>query len=293
MSLSFAASVYRNANQSGETRVHGVGMSQRYVQLTSEYLKSEDLWKSLSSARVNPSPTTAGSLILFMSPVSSLNLADYDGQFLQITNAKDSGDDLDVNFSDHGFNNKATSALLVARDRGPEFALSFRSLFLDEWKETIDEKLGDKAERDGNPTLTWTMFPRGIQYLEPGRRYLKIHQNLKIVLSAWPDYKARISYHVHLFLDSGGMLRGKVARASGWVEAGIKAQAIADQLKPSLEDGMDALQAAIDTNLAAVPIVFRDLYLLPGNQSAFAVTPGTGVVTGSTLEDVTIMLEAF
>ncbi len=168
-------------------------------------------------------------------------------------------------------------------------------MFLQHWK-TTDARLGSKAKRKGDPTLTWTMFPQGVSHLNPARRYLKISQRLQIIISAWPDYDARITYHFHLFLDNAGRLRGNVSRWHYWVEGGIKSGAIADQLEPSVIAGMKKLNEKLDEQLGNIAFTFSDVYLLPGRQipsgSSFAVmSPATGVTTGSTLGDGAIVLQ--
>lgn len=216
-------------------------------------------------------------------------MPDYTGSFMQITNRRNSGSVLDVDrFSTYGFNNKPTNMLVVAPNRGTEVRLSFRDLFLERWRDVIDAQLSGGARRDGDPTLTWEMWPSGISYLDPNRCYLKIHQDLDIELHCWPDYKASITYHIYLYLDGSGRLRGYVARWAYWIEGGVKADDIEDQLAPAVISGMSTLNDELATQLAAYDAFsFSDLFYLPGDQ---ITRPPTGVITGQTISDVTIVV---
>lgn len=293
MSLSFVSSLYTGANQSGNAILAGVSVTTRYNEITSEFMQNQGIYKALTSTRVHDSNLAAGSLILFKPFFDTLPSSDYDGQFVQITNAKGADDDFDVdNLDSLGFNNKATSALVVARDRNTEFALSFRSMFLDEWKNTIDDELGDDAERIGDPTLTWTMFPKGVSHLNSTRRYLYVSQKLNIIIGGWPDYEARIRYHIRLFLNNNGNVRASVPRWSYWIEGGIKSDGIAEQLEPKVINGMNVLSTQLNSLLAGFDsFVWSDLFFLPGNQADSAANAVTGIVGGTTYDDVTIVLQ--
>lgn len=291
MSLAFLSSVYKNTNQTGASRLYGVSRSSRYNRASKSTLNSAGFSNNISSARVNDSTRADGHLILFGSPFSFISFPNYDGLFAQITNRKNSGIDFDVDqLSAHGFNNTTTNLLLVAANKGGfEVRLSFRDMFLQKWKDEIDPLLGGDASRKGNPTLTWTMFPQGISYLNSSRRYLKIHQKLNINVPWWPDYDATITYHLYLYLSGSGRLRGHVARWAYWVEGGIKSGQIADKLEPKVISGMGKLNDRFSDELDSFSsISFKDLYYLPGRQT----TPKpTGVFTGWTTDDVTIVAE--
>lgn len=293
MSLAMISSVYTGANQSGTARVFGVSSSQRYNALTSSELSSQGIYQNLSSATVYRSSRSDATLLLFRPPFSFLPAwPDFNGSFLQITNRKaNSGPELDVDsFSASGFNDQTTSMLLVAANKDTELRLSFRDLFLSRWRTTLDNQLaGSEARRQGDPTLTWEMFPSGISYLSSSRRYLKIHQRLRVELSWWPDYDASITYHLYLYLDGAGRLRGHVARWAYWVEGGIKSGAIGDRLRPQVISGMDTLNDQLGDQLGGLTFTFADLYYLPGRQLS---RPATGVLTGNTTDDVTIVLQA-
>lgn len=214
-------------------------------------------------------------------------LPDFTGAFHQAANQRGASKALDMNFP--GFDNAARSALLVATRRQPEFRLSFRDAFLDKWKNTLDGLLaGSKAKRDGNPTLTWELFPKGVSHLNPDHAYLRIHQDLDIELDWWPDYEAPVTYHIFLFVNGAGNLRGHVQRWAYWVEGGAKSDDIAEKLEPKVIQGMGTLNNELSSSLSAFDgLGLNDVYYLPGRQTG--TTPGQ--VSGTTWQDVTIVIE--
>jgi hypothetical protein len=265
--------------------LYGVSRTTRYQRASQAALSDRDLWRRISSARLFSSTDADTTLILFGFPVPFVNFPDYTGSFIQFTNAR-SGSELNVNVPG-SLNDLTDSLLLVATNRGPETRLSFRDLFLSRWRTTIDSKLSGGAKRSGDPTLTWEMFPEGISHLNPERIYLKIHQQLDIEIDWWPDYEASITYHIFLFLNSAGRLRGSVARWAYWIEGGAKADDIEDRLAPAVIAGMDDLNSQLSSTLDVLPFTFTGLYYLPGRQ----LTPApTGTLTGMTTDDVTIVL---
>jgi len=289
MPISILSAVYTGNDQSGTCQLFGLGTSHRYNQISSSEMLSMGIYQNLSSS-ILYSSSSADSTLIFGPVLPFLPIAsDYNGSFMQITNRKDAGSELYTNrFSTYNFDNLATSALVVAPNRGIEFRFSFRDLFLEKWTELIDEELEDPARRDGDPILTWEMWPTGISYLNSNCMYLKIHQNLDIVLHCWPDYDASITYHIYLYLNGSGQLRGYVARWAYWIEGGSKADDIEDQLAPAVISGMDTLNEALTEQLNEYSdFHFSDLYYLPGNQ---VTRPETGVITGYTTSDVTIAL---
>jgi hypothetical protein len=289
MPLSVLSGVYTGNDQSGSGTFFGVGRTPRYNRIPSTTLTDMGFRRNLSSATVYSSSTADATLILFGSPVSFVSFPDYQGLFMQITNRRSSGSEHDVDrFSDHGFNNLAENVLVVAPNRGTEFRFSFRDLFLDRWNDVLSSQLADPAHADGGPTLTWEMWPTGISHLDSDRMYLKVHQNLDIRLHCWPDYDASMTYHIYLYLDGGGRLRGHVARWAYWIEGGAKADDIEDQLRPAVIDGATTLTDELGNQLDALSgFSFTDLFYLPGSQTS---RPPTGVVTGSTFDDVTIVV---
>jgi hypothetical protein len=289
MSSAMLATVFTGANQTGTARLFGVSSSQRYHAVPAIDMVSNSIFLNLSSATVFSSTRADATLILFRPLLPTFSLGDYNGFFLQLTNRRDAASELDVNFSAHGFDNLTANMLLVAANKDSEVRLSFRDLFLDQWKTILDGQLaGSEAKRDGDPLLTWEMFPVGISHLDSSLTYLKIHQPLTIELTAWPDYDASITYHIFLSIDGGGHLRGHVARWAYWVEGGIKSGGIADKLEPKVIAGMDTLNDQLASQLGALSFTFTDLYYLPGKQTSRAPT---GALTGSTFGDVTIVLQ--
>lgn len=291
MSLSFLAAVFTGNNQSGAGTLIGLGNTPRYNKFPNSIMHSQGIHKNLSSATVYKTSKCDATVILFGSPFLFLQFPDYQGPYMQITNRKNASSELDVNnFSTYGLNNNATSMLLIGANKGFDIRLSYRDLFLNKWKDIIDNELsGTEAKRDGNPTLTWEMWPGNISYLSSSKCYLKIHQKLDIELHCWPDYDASITYHIHLYLDSGGHLYGYTARWAYWVESGVKAGEIGNQLESQVISGMGKLNTELTNQLSSYSsISFKDLYYLPGKQTSSAPT---GVRTGWTTDDVTIVLE--
>lgn len=289
MPISVLSAVYTGTYQSGSGQLLGVGSTHRYNRISSSEMLNLGIHRTLSSATLYSSSSADATLILFAPFIPFLSMTDYNGLFMQITNRRNSGSELDVNrFSTYGFNNLATSSLVVAPNRGLEVRLSFRDLFLQRWRDVIDAQLTGGARRDGDPILTWEMWPTSVSYLDSNRIYLKIHQSLDIVLHCWPDYRASITYHIYLYLNGSGHIRGHVARWAYWIEGGAKADDIEDRLAPAVIAGMDTINAELASQLAAYEAFrFSDLYYLPGDQVS---RPSTGVMTGFTTSDVTIVV---
>jgi hypothetical protein len=287
MSLSALASVFAGANQTGTSAVYGVGTAERYHRISADELISRGLHMAISSCTVFGSSSADPALIFFGMPglPSFLDIPDYNGMFVQRTNLGSA--EQNVNLATHGFNDVPRSALLVATNRSFEVRLSFRDLFLAKWKETLDGVLSDGAQRKGDPTLTWEMFPWGISHLQVDRMYLRIRQDLHIEIDWWPDYEAWIQYHIFLFINSAGNPRGAVHRWEYWIEGGAKSDDIEEKLKPAVIDGMDTLNAELTKTLSGFDgFNLNDLYYLPGRQLA-----ASSVATGFTTDDVTIVIE--
>ena len=286
MSVSVISTLYTGANQSGSAQAYSVGHSQRYHRIPTAELVDNGLHRAISSATLYGSSTADNTLVLFRPFVSGTR--DYNGRYLQIANRR-SSEELDLNLAPHDFDNTATCALLIAAARGEEFRLSFRDIFLDNWRDSIDPLLTGGARRDGDPVLTWEMFPQGITHLDPGRIYLKIHQPLDIVIDWWPDYRASLTYHLYMYVDSHNHLRGSVHRWAYWIEGGLKADDIEERLRPAVINGMETMDAQLNERLDLLSaLTVQDVYFLPGRQ----LTPAaTGVTSGTTTDDVTIVIE--
>jgi hypothetical protein len=291
MPISAVASVYEHVNQQGISRYYVVSGEAGYDLATRSSLQAAGLDQAISSVVAYSSTSADTNLILFSWPWAGIRLSDFNGLYLQVTNAR-SGRELVQNLPELGFNDQATALLLLATNRTaqPELArYSFRDLFQEQWNQTLDAELaGSQARRDGDPVLTWELFPRGDPALDPNSMYLMIGQALRIVLDWWPDYYAWISYHLRLYLDEAHHLQGYVARWGYWVEDGVKREAIEAQLRPKVEAGAETLNARLAEALAPTAgFAFSDLYFLPGRQLRPAPT---GVLTGVTSDDVTIVL---
>jgi hypothetical protein len=287
MPLSMLSTVFTGNNETGTARLFGVGTSHRYNAIDHNEMTNYGISRNLSSATVYASSSCDATLLLFGPPANFVSLPDYTGWFVQVTNPKNASSELDVNLPS-SINDHATNMLLVSANKGFEIRQSFRDLFLSQWNSTLDASLsGSQARRNGDPVLTWEMFPTGISHLDSSRRYLKIQQPLKIVLDWWPDYDAWISYHIYLYLDGASKLRGYVARWAYWVEGGIKSGAIASSLEPKVISGMSTLNSQLNDKLDALSFSFSDLYYLPGRQLNRAPR---GTLSGTTWDDVTIVL---
>ena len=292
MSISALSAVFTNANQSGTARLFGVGSNERTRKLPKSLMQSYGIHRNLSSATVYSTSRSDGTLVLFRPLFGFFDVGDFNGDYLQIANRRSSGSVFDVDsFSAHGFNDQARSMLFIAaRKDTDEIRISFRDIFLNRWKQVIDAELaGTQAKRSGDPSLTWELWPTGVSYLSSSHQYLKVHQRLRIEIDWWPDYDASITYHLRLYLDGSGKLKGYVARWAYWVEGGIKSGSIADKLEPKVIAGMGTLNNELSTQLGLLSgFSFEDLYYLPGNQTSRAPT---GVTKGTTLDDVTIVLD--
>lgn len=291
MSISFLASIHDYYNQGGNSRLLGLSKSKRYRAFRKSALQNYNLYKDISSAIVYPSSDADATAIFFGFDSNLFTVPDFAGKYVQITNRKGSGNSQEVDkLSAYSFNNIPQSMLMVGPNRsGFEVRLSFRDLFLSKWNAFLDDALrGSEARRNGNPTLTWEMWPSNISHLSSSSRYLKIHQKLRVELDWWPDYDASITYHLYLYLNGSGKIGGRVERWAYWVESGIKASDIGDALRPEVIDGMGSLNAELDQEFSTYSgFTFQDLYYLPGNQTS---RPPNGVQVGMTSDDTTIVL---
>lgn len=282
-----------DANLRGHGVFYGLGHDHRYYHENSAQLQSRLIYKNLSSSVVYESHSTDATLILFDNiyvKIGSFTIPapDYNGTFLQITNLMNSGSEFNLNrFSDYDFNDVAASLMEV--NTHSMFRYSFRDLFLQEWKTSIDDALGNRASRTGSPKMTWEMWPQNVSYLDSNKRYLKISQRIRIDVPNWWDYDARITYHLRLYLDGNGRLKGQCVRWAYWVESGMKSGAIADQLEPSVIAGANVLTEKLQQKLDEYSdISFSGVYYLPGRQLDY---PQPNVIVGHTLSDVTIVME--
>jgi hypothetical protein len=291
MSLSALAAVFAGNDQTGNARWYGVSASSRYRRVPRSMLSSAGLDAAISSVTVYASSSAETNLILFGLPgVPWAFLGDYIAGFHQVSNLHGADKPFDTNLSASGWNNSARSLLVVATRRRPEFRISFRDAFLSKWNDKLDGLLsGTEARRKGNPILTWEMFPSAVSYLDPNRIYLKIHQNLRIELSWWPNYDASVTYHIYLYVNSAKNLRGYVARWAYWVESGVKAKQIGNKIRPKVIQGMDEINSDLASSLTAFDgFDINSRYYLPGRQVGSTTSAQLG---GWTTQDTTIVLE--
>jgi len=293
MSVIVMSTVSTDPNQGGASSIFSVAEKARYNAAPFDVMADLSILFNLSSAKVLSSTQADATLILFN---SFLGLDNYSGLFLQITNSRNAASDLRIDSFPAVFDNRAGSMLMVAANQSGETRLSYRDLFLDQWINTLDALLeGSRAQRTGETMLTWNMFPQAASGLSPDRGYLKVIQPLNIDVPAWPDYAATVAYDLYLYLEktdpmaTTGRLRGNVARWVYWVEGGVKHDHIAAELEPKVIEGASTLNMKLAERLDAFGAFrFTDLYYLPGRQP----TPApTGVLTGTTYDDVTIVLQ--
>jgi hypothetical protein len=250
----------------------------------------------------------SGCTILFYHPFFS----DFSGSFLQMTVQEDAEDVYEVD-SLGVFNNRVTSILQVKTpledNRCVVQYFSFRDMFLDKWKDEVDtmcKKAADdeskirRITRDGEPTMTWYCFPSSTSGLSPDEIYLYISQDLHIDIKNWPDYDARITYWIHLYIDADNQhIRGYVAKINQWVESGKLKGKIQNGIYKATINGMnsmnEALRAELDTmlqqeinNWGITAYNLKRLYYLPGRQ---VDGPPVGLFSGSTYDDITIVVE--
>ena len=286
MSLSFTSIGYQNVNKGGFQRLFGVGNSARYNHINESLLGQLSFDAVLSSIEVNHSTSATANAILFSNDFFGFySVGDFGGEFRQVVTAKNGAPNF-VNMTNSNFNDRTRSIILVNTSRGPEFRVSFRDQFLDTWNQTLDAQLGSDASRKGDPLMTWAAFPEGVSYLSSDQIYLQISQSLNINIDWWPDYDASITYHLYLYLDGAKKLQGHCQRWSAWVEGGIKSDGIMDRLWPKVVSGVTTLNNKLKDAFSKLP-AFKDFYYLPGRQTA----PLSGVVSGSTWDDVTLVFE--
>ncbi|WP_225732173.1 MULTISPECIES: hypothetical protein [unclassified Nocardia] len=274
-----SAYLYSGPNLTGTSLLAGLGIGDRYHQIKYADLASNGLLDSISSGTESCSNADFN-LIIF-------DTARYDGGYFQISKDREDGN---ATFWHTG---PAQSALLIAsRNRGRnEFRVSFVEQMRDQWNTFLDQRLsGSRASRDGNPLLTWNMFPTDNQWLDKEKTYLRIYQPLLVDLPwPWSTYHASMTYNVQLYVDGANHIRAWVADWECWVDGGQKTGKIHDELDPAVRDGMTALQDQLNAKLASFDALgaVQDVFYLPGKQ----LSPvGTATPSGNTNDDVTIVI---
>lgn len=291
MCIDFLSLVFADPELKGRTVFYGLENDQRYYHENSVNLMNRGIYKQISSAMLFGSLGCYAGLIFFDNMhFGILPAGEYNGSFIQITNPLSSGSFVNVNkLADYKFDDKTASLIGMKSYSHIPVRLSFRDLFYEKWIETIDRELGSDAERRGEPLMTWEMWPQGVPGLNSQQCYLKIHQPITILVPCWWDYKASITYHIYLFLDANGSLRGRCARWAYWIEGGVKHGQIESRLAPKVINGAAKLTERIGEELEEISALkFADIYYLPGRQLAF---PSPQIITGNTLDDVTLVLE--
>lgn len=281
MALAAVANLYSGPNRTGSSMFAGLGVGDRYSLITEGELSAARLLNSVESGTMSTG-TSNLNLVLF-------DHGDFSGDFTQLSMSRDEAGTFWTGGPTH-------SALLIASNAQgtSEHRLSFEQLFRGKWDSFLDQQLaGKEVSREGEPTLSWRMFPNGDQagdqYLSAGQTYLHIEQELHVHMPwYWPDYMARMEYWVELYAAKG-QLQAWVAAWYVWVESGAKSGKIFDQLAPEVEAGMSALQTQLNKELALTALLDpTDVYLLPGTQLT-SVETGPAY-QGNTNNDVTIVV---
>jgi hypothetical protein len=278
MSLFALATLFNGPNQTGSSRLLGLGSSDRYRPDVASDLQAAGLYNSVASGELICNQADLN-LVLFQND-------DFSGNFFQLSEGRDTGD------ASYWHTGPAASALLIASNRRntTETRLSYADLFRSDWDTFLDAKLaGTQVSREGEPLLTWRMFPTNDQWLDAGQTYLRIHQPLHISIDWWPDYSASLDYHMVLFVDGNQHLRCWVADWECWVEGGAKNGRIHSDLDPKVAAGASDLQDHVNARLKQLDGLgaVKDVFYLPGRQLA---PIGTGTVGGNTNDDVTIVI---
>ncbi len=291
MPLSALATVSEQINQTGRSALYDLPSSARYRRISSKDLANEYLFYSISSAALF---SAANSCELVMVN-SGLFGGDYNGQFLQLSAMGSGTRTINSDLGAQGFDNATTSMLLIGSNRGPETRLSFRDIFLDKWNDLIEDKLmGSDASPHGDPLLTWEMFPApSVVGLNSDLTYLHVFQALDVLVHVGPavtyHYDAGIGFYIFLYTNAKKQLKAFVAGAEVWVQSGFYHDNVESALWEKVRlDGIPALNSELAAQLAPfsrIPVL--DVYYLPGNQTK----PVPSILTGSTTDDITIVLE--
>jgi hypothetical protein len=278
--------------QAGKSHLAATGSNNRYARISSQSLSSWALAGDVSSATLFMPEGGACTLLLFTH--DGLTIDDYQGQFIEYVNF--SGNKWDVGLKvqealDSGnWNNRPTSGLVVRSQVTVETRLSAVSEWLPGWVSATDSLLPSGVSRDGNPTFKWEPFPVGSQYLSPNVIYVKVRQALIVEVPVLNDYAAAFSYWIRLLINPQGRVTGHVGQWRVWVEAGLKASEIKDELKAQISAATPTVNSLIAGWGLTKPSPLADVYFLPG----VPVPPTQGgskdIFKGFTDGDVTIVL---
>ena len=280
------AGVFTGFNQAGKSYVDFTG-DHRYARTTWSELENAGVAFDMSSVRVF-SGQGAPALILFSGQTISPLPEDFAGEFMQFTNASDVTFNQNLDGTLAEFNNAATSMLVVRTQLAPETKLSFKTLFTPAWDKFLDGNLPSDVERVGEPAVGWVAFS-SYGNLDPDKIYIRIDQQLNVVMDWWSDYEAWITYFVKLSASGGGIVAG-VKRWEYWVEGGLFSDAVAAELEPNVASGATTLANALNTAFAPFSSV-TDLYLLPGNQTTKVAEGNHDVHWDDARNDVTLVIQ--
>jgi hypothetical protein len=281
MSLEAVGAIYTGPNQTGQSSLIGLAKGNRYSHANKQALQSIGFYQQIQSGFIDASANVDISMMIFTGD-------SFDGSFYQFTDPQNGGE---TTFATNSW--KIGSYLLLGSSPGGanQIQLSYKNIFQKEWDSTIDQQLGSSAYRNGEPVLTWDMFPTNeYSWLNSNLPYLKVHQDVVIKISCWPsNYNAWMEYWLYLY-PSGGNIRASVAGYAWWVEGGTWNGSVSGKFGPLVVAGMTTLQDQLNTQLSGYDGITNgkvlDIFYLPGSQTS----PPSAAVQGSTTDDVTIVI---
>lgn len=278
MALLISSALFYGDNATGNMYSTVVDHNERYERISADLLKQRGLYAHVESVSVYAHQYDAN-LVLLQND-------NYSGPFAQVSVDGSAKQQFIIDTFGH-----IGSALLIVSQKKGELRLSLKDTLLTKWTQYLDQKLaGSAASRQGNPILTWEMFPANVSHLDPNLTYFKVHQPLHININNWPDYSASLTYHIYLYVNGNSKLRASGVRWAQWVENGTKEGKIRDKLRPQVKAGLGEFESILNSQLQAFDGFgnITDVFYLPGNQ----VTPlGTENITGHTDNDITIVIQ--
>lgn len=284
------AAVYTKFDQTGQSYVDVTDDNLRYARTPLYEFLGTGVFGGVSSISVAPG-AGAPALILFRDTIDDIYvpLVGFDGEFMQFTNASDVTFHQDLAGDLQPFNNAATSMLVVQTQLANEFRISFQTTVVPEWNDFLEETLPSNIQKVGNPTVRWVAFPEGQPHLSSNRVYVRIRQKIIVELENWSDYDASFTYWIR-FRAEDGKARASVSRWFYWVEGGIFAGSIGDELEPKVKAGAGDLTDKLNSALDALSGV-TSVYLLPGNQTAEVDEGFHNVHWSNSRSDATVVIQ--
>jgi hypothetical protein len=254
----------------------------RYRPVRGAELVDQGFFKQISSVSVHSISQEASLYLVTWHPMVGW-LPNFDGEFLELTDAN-VGTGVSFDLETYAFDNYASSLLLVRRDPTVvEYRVSWKALFSDSAKALLEQTFGAIAHLDGDPIMTWAMFPLQAG-LDQTKIYLVVHQCL--THGHWYGVRdsGGVTYYFLLTIDPQGHLRGQVVHHSVWAtDAGLRAKLDA-AAAGSYASFTSSLQQKLNSD---VPGQIKEFYYLPGNQPVPATT---GAKIGKTYSDTTIVV---